>query len=276
MSVPVSAVPLQAADWADGLITEQLLYWYTAGFMGFVAVVFLLWMVRLPSQRRKYAFVAVYASAVLCATYVGMAQGLMRYEALDGSAVPVTRFVGYGFGITVFLWMLGIIGGHRRLLRAALLLPFLGITLGTLGGWFLEPPFSRLASVSSLLSLPLIAYLLLGPGASAAAATTDDRRLLYGKLANVVLLAWLGYLVVGIVSRQNLALLDAFAGVFIGTYIDVLLHVGYGVLLLRGGVALDQLAAGDDGDEGPDDSTDESVDADGDEEFDVEMGTLTD
>lgn len=243
------AFPLQTADWATGLVSEQLLYWYTAAFMLVVALAFAVWTMRLPNRRRKYAFIAVYASAVLSLTYVGMAEGLLRFESIDGAAVPVTRFVGYGFGISVLLWTLGVIGGLSRRLRLALLVPFLGITLGTLGGWFLEPPFSRLSSLSSLLSLPLIAYFLLGPGASAAEQVTDDRRLLYGKLGNVLLLAWLGYLVVGITSRQNLALLDAFIGVFLGTYIDVLLHVGFGALLLRAGDALDQLAAGEDGSE---------------------------
>lgn len=238
------AMPLQTAEWASGLIGEQRLYWYTAAFSAAVAFVFLVWTFRLPSRRRRYALVSVYAAVVLSATYAGMANGVLRYEALDGSAVPVTRFVGYLFGINVLIQTVGFVGGLSRRLRAALVVPFLGILLGTLGSWFLQPPLASLASLSSLLSLPLIAYLLLGPGASSASEVGDDRRLLYGKLANVVLLAWLGYLVVGITSRQNLALLDAFVGVFLGTYIDVLLHIGFGAILLRGGNAIDQMVRG--------------------------------
>jgi bacteriorhodopsin len=237
----------QGAAWAQGLFSEQEIYWYTAGLLSFASLLFLAWTTRLGGHKRKYGLVVVYTSLVLTGTYVGMANGVLRYESIDGTAVPVTRFVGYLFGTTTILFVMGHVGGFSRWLQAALLVPFLGIVGGTLAGWFFEPPISQLASLSSLLSLPLIAYLLLGPGARAAAATTSDRRLLFGKLRNIMLLAWLGYLVVGVLSRQNLAVLDAFAGVFLGVYIDVALYVGFGLLLLRTGDALDQLAGVDDG-----------------------------
>jgi len=247
-TLPTTLARLQTAGWAQGLYSEQELYWGTAGVMAVTAVVFLAWTLRLPARRRRYALIAVFASAVLAATYVGMANGVLRYRSIDGAAVPVTRFVGYAFGTTAILLTTGLVGGYSRRIQVLLLVPFVGNMGGTLGSWFSAEPLSAVASVSSLLSLPLVAYVFRGPGASAAAETTDDRRLLYGKLANVVLLAWVGYLVVGIASRQNLALLDGFVGVFIGVYIDVLLYLGFGVLLLRSGGALDQLAAGGDAD----------------------------
>jgi sensory rhodopsin len=236
---------LQSAGWAQGLYSEQEIYWATAGLMAVVAVLFLLWTLRLPSRRRRYGLLVVYTSVVLTVTYVGMANAFLRYESIDGAAVPVTRFVGYGFGTTVVLMTTSWVGGYSRRLQLMLLVPFVGISVGTLGSWFFASPLSSLASLSSLLSLPLVAFVLKGPGVSAAADMTDDRQLLHGKLGNVVLLAWVGYLVVGITSRQNLALLDGFAGVFIGVYIDVLLYVGFGALLLRSGVALDQMAGVD-------------------------------
>ena len=89
--------------------------------------------------------------------------------------------------------------------------------------------------------------MFLGPGARSAAETASGRRLLYGKLRNITMLAWLGYLVVGVLSRQSLAVLDGFVGVFLGVYIDVALYVGFGLLLLRTGDALDHLAGADEG-----------------------------
>lgn len=245
MSVSSVVLQAQGAAWAQGLFTEQEIYWYTAALMVFASLLFLAWTTRLGGRKRKYGFVVVYTSLVLTGTYLGMANGVLRYESIDGAAVPVTRFVGYLFGTTTILFMMGRVGAFSRRLQAAMMVPFLGIVGGTLGGWFFAPPISRVASLSSLLSLPLIAYILLGPGARSAADTTSDRRLLFGKLRNIMLLAWLGYLVVGMLSRQNLAVLDAFAGVFLGVYIDVALYIGFGLLLLRTGDALDQLAGVD-------------------------------
>lgn len=263
MTASSALVALQSAEWAQGLFTEQEIYWATAAFMAAVTLVFLVAALRMDGRRRRYGLVVVYTSVVLTLAYVGMANGVLRYRSLDGAAVPVTRFVGYAFGTTTILLMTGHVGGFSRRLQAAILVPFLGISLGTLGGWFFEPPLNRIASLSSLLSLPLIAYLLLGPGARSAAETTSDRRLLFGKLRNIVLLAWLGYLVVGILSRQNLALLDGFVGVFIGTYIDVALYVGFGFLLLRTGNALDQLARGEESRTGGADDDGGGVQSDG-------------
>jgi bacteriorhodopsin len=245
--VSATGVVLQAQDatWAQGLVPEWQLYWWTAGLMAVFAGVFLLWTARLSGHRRRYGLVVVYTSLVLAGAYLGMANGLLRFESIDGAAVPVMRFVGYTFGTTTILFVTGHVGGFSRRLQVTMLIPFLGITGGTVGGWFFEPPLSQVASVSTLLSLPLIAYIFFGPGARAAAEKDSERRLLYGKLRNVELLAWLGYLVVGVLSRQNLALLDGFVGVFIGLYIDVALYLGFGLLIMRSGDALDSIAGVD-------------------------------
>lgn len=235
---------LQAADWGPGLVDEQTIYLYTAILLGAAALGFLVWTVRLHESHRRYGLLAAWVAAAIAATYVAMHLGLLRGENTAGAAVPVSRFVGYQFSILVILVAIGHVAGMSRRLTFALLIPFWMITGGTAGGWFLPENIAPAASLSSLLSLPLIAYLLLRSGRRAAAATTPNRKLLYGKLANVTLLVWLGYLVVGIVSRQNLAVLDAFVGVSIGTYLDVILHLSFGVLLLRHTEALDDLVAG--------------------------------
>lgn len=236
---------LQTAEWAnDGLIGEADLYRYTVAVMAVAAVGFLGWTTRLPDRRQRYGLVAAYLSIVACLSYFGMSIGLLRFESLGGQPVPATRFVGYLFSITVILLVTATVAGGGRKLFAALLVPFVAMLGGTFASWFLAEPLSLAGSLSSLLSFPLIAYVLLRPGARAAAKTTDERQLLYGKLRNLVLLAWGSYLVVGIISRQNLGLLDAFAGVFIGTYIDVVLHIGFAAILLRHGAAIDQLVGG--------------------------------
>lgn len=256
---------LQAADWAPGLVNEQILYRYTAVALGVAALGFLVWTLRLAGRHRRYGLLATWVTAVIAVTYFGMSVGLLRFESIDGNAVPLTRFVGYQFSIALILLTTGAVAGLRRRTLVVLLLPFFMISGGTAGGWFLSDPLNTAASVSSLLSLPLVAYLLLRPGKRAAAATTPARKLLYGKLTNVILLVWIGYLVVGIVSRQNLALLDAFVGVFLGVYLDAIVHVAFGALLLRHTDALDDMIDGgeDSYDDAPIvDGADESADAD--------------
>lgn len=247
MSASGILLQAQGAAWARGLFAEWEIYYYTAGLMAVLSAVFLLWTTRLRTEHRKYGLMVAYTSLVLMGAYVGMANGLLRFASVDGSPVPLARYVGYALGTVPILLVTGRVGGFSRRLQAVLLVPFLGIVGGNLGGWFFEPPISQVAAVASLLSLPLVAYVFLGPGARAAAQKDSERRLLYGKLRNVELLAWLGYLVVGILSRQNLAVLDGFVGVFLGVYIDVALYVGFGLLLLRSGDALDSIAGVDGG-----------------------------
>ena len=255
---PTAVQLTRSVEWADdGLIAEAMLYRATAVLLGVAAVGFLVWTLRAPASRRRFGFVAVALSAVVAVSYLGMSLGVLRFESLAGEAVPVTRFVGYLASVTGLLWVLTQISGGGRTLFALLEITFLGFIAGTLGSWFLAEPFSIVASVSTLLTFGIVAYLLLVPGTRAVVETTGDRILLYGKLRNLLLLAWAGYLVVAIISRQNLGLLDGFVGVFIGTYIDVLLYIGFGVILLRHGTAIDQVVDGgttvaDDADGEPD------------------------
>jgi len=171
---------------------------------------------------------------------------VLRFENAEGSVIPATRYVGYVLTIALMLLLLAEIGGHSTRLQASLLVPFSAISLGNFAGWLFTGPLGSLAGLASLLSFPLAAYLLLRPGKRAARTTSPPRQLLYGKLTNLILLVWLGYLVVGIASRQNAELLDAFVGVFLGSYLDVIVVVGFGAILLRHTGALDDLVAGGD------------------------------
>jgi len=238
----VSELLLQTADWATGLVNEQTLYRYTAVALGVAALGFLLWTTRLADRHRRYGLLVTWVVAAMGATYFGMSVGVLRFENVDGNAVPLGRFVGYQFSIALIILTTGVVAGLSRRLLAVLLVPFFMITGGTAGGWFLPDPYNSFAPLASLLSLPIVAYLLLGPGRRTADETTPARKLLYGKLSNVVLLVWVGYIVVGIVSRQSdPKLLDGFTGVFLGTYMDVLIHLAFGVLLLRHTDALDDM-----------------------------------
>jgi len=258
----VTDLLLQAADWAPGLIDEQTLYRYTAIFLAACAVGFLAWTARLADRHRKYGLLATWVVGALAVTYFGMSMGVLRFENVDGNAVPLTRFVGYNFSIALIIVGAGVVAGASRRMMVVMLLPFYMIIGGTAGGWFLPDPFNSFAPLASLLSLPLIAYLLLRPVKRAAKRTTGNRALLYGKLANAILLVWIGYLVVGIVSRQSdPKLLDAFVGVFLGTYLDIIVHLAFGVLLLRHTGALDDMVGASDGGEAILDDTGDDPDA---------------
>jgi len=233
--------PILLFEWAPGLVNEQTLYRYTAVVLGAAAVVCLAWTVRLPDRLRRYGLFATYTTGALGLTYVAMSVGLLRFTSVEGSVIPATRYVGYAFIIAPMLLLAGYVGGMDRRLLASLLVPFAMISGGNFAGWLLPGTAGSLAPLVSLLSLPLAAYLLLAPGRRAARATTENRNLLYGKLSNLLLLAWVGYIVLGTVSRQNAGLLDGFTGVFLGAYVDTLLVVGYAVILLRHTNALDDV-----------------------------------
>jgi sensory rhodopsin len=258
----VTGLVLQAFESAP-LMNEQTLYRYTAAVLGAAAVLCLVWTTRLPNRHRRYGLFATYMTGALGLTYVAMSVGVLRFSSA-GAAIPATRYVGYVVIIAPMLLVTGYIGGMSRRLLAALLVPFAMILAGNFAGWLLSGTAGSLAPLVSLLSLPLAAYLLLGPGRRAAEETTEDRKLLYGKLANLLLLVWVGYLVLGTASRQNADLLDVFTGVFLGAYVDSLLVVGFAVILLRHTGALDDVVAASGGETvgGGGAETDASVAAD--------------
>lgn len=240
------------------MIGELEMYAFTAAVMALVAVPFAVLVARLPAERRRYYLPVVVLPLVNVATFGVMSQGVLLFEGPDGSTIPLARLVAYAVIYPTTTVYIGLAGGVSRSGVAKMAGLVLVVVVGVGVNWAVPDPFGSLGGLAMIAGLTVLAYLLLGPYARVAAGRSGERTLLFGKLRNLLLLLWASYVAVGLTSRQALGLLDTFAGVFMGNYIDLLGVVGFGIIVLgsRAGVEeavdaegglLERDPAGDDG-----------------------------
>jgi len=224
------------------LIGELAFY----GLVGIVAAIAFggsaLWTRRHAGARLRYTLAAPYVTGVLALGYVGMSGEVLTLVAHDGRPVPVSRFLVYLLTYTAVVVYVGLLADADR--RTTLLGSgfIVGFTLATMLNWLFPAPVGTVGKALTLVCIVGLLWTLFRPLTRAAAGVSGPRRLAFGKLRNLLALLVLGYLVVGLTSRQGLGLLDAFTGVYLGGYLDVMGHLGFAALVLRSTDAVDELA----------------------------------
>lgn len=208
----------------------------------FAAVGFALATRWLSARARRFGYGVVLACGAMGVAYLLMAAGVLTIST-SGREESVVRFLGYTVALTVISFVLGALAGASRRHTLALVVGNLLAVWGTLGSWVLGDTGGAVAAGVVLLSFGGVVVLLLGPVARTAATAHPERTLLYSELRNLVLLAWAGLIVLGIVSEQNLALTDGFTGQIAATYVDVVLLIGFGGLVFRNVPALEATVA---------------------------------
>ncbi|WP_246984509.1 bacteriorhodopsin [Halorientalis marina] len=225
------------------LIGELAFY----GLVGAVAAVAFvgsaLWTRRHTGARLRYTLVAPYVTGALALGYVGMSGEVLTLVAANGRPVPVSRFLVYLLTYTVVVGYVGLLADADR--RTTLLGCgcIVGFVLATMLNWLFPAPVGTVGKAVTLVSIVGLLWILFRPLTRAAADVSGPRRLAFGKLRNLMALLILGYLVVGLTSRQGLGLLDAFTGVYVGGYLDVMGHLGFAAIVLRSADAMEELAA---------------------------------
>lgn len=217
----------------------RVVFYVMAGATG----LFLLWIARQPSGKRRYFLPIPIICGTLSLAYFGMSIELLRFESATGAAIPLSRFVDYVIAWPIMLLVTGIVAGATGRQLAALIVANTITLSGTITAWFFSGPEALAGYGVTVVGYLCIAYLLVWPIAIRSGDQGGERVLLYGKLRNLLLLLWFLFLVLGISTRQGLGLLDAFSGVFLGSYLDIIQRIAFGVLLLRATDATDQIVA---------------------------------
>ena len=216
---------------------------YRIGFYvtALATLAFVGWVATKPKGTRRYFLPAPIIVGTLSLAYFGMSIELLRVTTPDGQPLPMTRYVDYFVATPIMILVAGkVAGATRRQLVAlvALVTTWVGVSLGR---YFLPPQGEAIANLFTFVVLGALLYMLIWPVTARSGETTGERVLLYGKLRNLLILLWIAYLVLGIISRQGIGLLDAFGGIFIGAYLDVATRIGFGMLFLRADDAVTQL-----------------------------------
>ncbi|MFC6719488.1 bacteriorhodopsin [Natrialbaceae archaeon GCM10025810] len=227
------------------MIPELQMYRIVFYVMIAATVLFLGWVARMPAGKRRYYLPVPIVCGTLALGYFGMSIELLRYTTPGGQPIPMSRYGDYVVTAPIMVTVAAIVGGATRRQLVAVNVLTVAWIGATVGAFFLTPPEQYAANLATFVCLFGVVALLVGPISRRARRQTGERALLFGQLRNLLLLLWLIYLVLGLSTRQGFGLLDAFGGVFVASYLDVLTRIGFGVLLLRGSDAVDQLLGDD-------------------------------
>lgn len=196
---------------------------------------------RTSAGETQYYLPLVLMTGIGAVFFMFLSQGIGLIEMEDGR-MPAGRYLLYAILYFLMSVSVGQAGGLDRrrtyTLGTIMVLVISGLALA----WGPAP----LDSVGPLLTiglLVLIAYLLLGPYNRRTSDLPGEQRVLFAKLRNLLLTAWCVYLITGFTVRGALGLLDVFSGIFMATYIDFVVILMMGVIILRSGEAMNQVAA---------------------------------
>ncbi|QLG49616.1 bacteriorhodopsin [Natrinema halophilum] len=244
------------------MIPAETLYRIMFYVMAAATGLFLLWVAQFPEGKRRYYLPVPIICGILSLAYFGMSTQQFFVTTPTGQPVQVSRYIEYFTVGPMMVTITGMVAGASRKQLITLNALQISWTSATVAGYFLTEPTVYVANIANFVLLGLLAYWLIWPITRQSGNQSGERVLLYGKLRNLLLLLFGAYLVVGLLSRQGFGLLNAFSGIFVGSYIDALTRIGFGVLVLRAtgatGQLIEELESGDMGDDGSDGVTLES------------------
>ncbi|SDR02741.1 bacteriorhodopsin [Natronobacterium texcoconense] len=219
------------------MFAPSTVYLWAAAGLGVATLAFLVVARRLPDTSRQFGYAAVGAVAVMTASNVVMA-GL---EA-GGYGTDFVRFVGYTGLWTVICSVIVAVAGVDRRLTGALFAIVLSRLWITYGSWQVEGTLGAVLALVPFALLLIGIYLLFGPFMRAVSTVEEERRLLYTKLRNLVVLGWIALVLTGILS-ESMDLTTDFVGQFASIYVEVVLVIGFAGIVVRSGHALEKTAA---------------------------------
>lgn len=247
---------------------------YRLGFYvtAVATLVFLGWVAKKPAETRRYYLPAPIVCGTLSLAYFGMSVELLRVTTPGGQPLPMTRYIDYFVATVIMIAVAGKVAGASRRQLAALVALTVGWIGLSLGRYFLTGTAALAVNLGTVVVLGALLYVMIWPVTKQSGRTSGERVLLYGKVRNLMILLWVAYLLIGIISRQGIGLLDAFGGIFVGAYLDIATRIGFGLLILRADDAVAHLADEAESDGGDDGSGEVTFteSATGDSEPDVE------
>lgn len=201
--------------------------------LGLITLGFVGWARTLPIACRRYGYAATVAAGAMAVVYLGTAP----IQQVLGIGQDPIRFLGYTAMWIPIVLVIGSIAGTDRRLTLGLLGVVLARVWVTYLAGFLDGFAMTAATLVPFVLLVVGIALLYGPFAQTAAAQSPERSLLYNKLKHLIALAWIGLVANGLIVAFQLV--DEFVGLIVLLYVEVVLVVGFGALVLRNVEALE-------------------------------------
>lgn len=224
------------------VVQEHTLYAVSAGIGLLATVVFLLRGRKYEGATGRYMLLAPFVTGALTVGYLIMALDMLVTFNPDGEPVYFSRYLMYTLTYPYLIYYLGVVSNASYRYRVIGAVGVLGFTYGTLVAQWMPEPVSSIAGLLSILIVALLVWMLFRPYTTPASSVSGDRRLMFSKIRNLFVLLFISYLLLAFMSRQALGFYDAFVGVFISSYIDLLGHIGAAGLILYSRNAVAEIA----------------------------------
>ncbi|WP_323170939.1 bacteriorhodopsin [Natrialba sp. PRR66] len=223
------------------MIEHTTTFTLTSAILAAMTVGFLVRTRRLAVNSRRYGYAVVGACAAMCVAYLLMAAELLTVTT-TGREESIARFLGYSIAWGTVCYVLGAVSGADRRYTLAAFGAILTSLWATVASWILGGRAGTLVSLVIVAGVIALASVLYGPLAPGEKRTGSERTLLYTRLKKLTVLVFVGLLVTGMLSEQNLAFTDAFVGQTLATYLDIVWLAGFGSLVLESATTLGDTA----------------------------------
>lgn len=207
-------------------------------------------------RRQAFYVVTTFVTGVAAVAYFSMFQGfgVVEVTLADGETLTVywARYVGWLFVTPLLLLDLSLLAGADRNTVATLLGLDVGMVLTALVGALATGAGSRLGPGATRIAwwgvscgfFVVLLYYLVSSLSRAAAHQSGDVASLFSTLRNLVIVLWTAYPIVWILGTPGtIGLIELDVEVVLFTLLDLATTVGFGLVLLRSGDVLDQVAS---------------------------------
>lgn len=224
------------------VLSESEIYGIGAVIAGLFLVLSVVLLRGFRGRQKKHALPFALLGGLFIIGYAGMSQGLFAPKTADGYPVHLLRYLIYIIGYGFTAGYAGLVAGAAFRYRVAVIGAVIGNSLATVGGQLLPGSLGSLFSLFSLVTLIFALWVLLGPLTKASKHVSGQRHLLFSKLRNITLLAFLTYFVIGLLARGTTGILDTFMSVFVTGYADVMIFGGIILITLTSPEAFEAMA----------------------------------
>lgn len=210
---------------------DTTVYFVSSGVLGLGALSIAGVALRQTGRARRMALIGALPAASIAVGYLLMGMEVATFETA-GREQSVMRFFAYTVSLVPFGYLLQqsvFLSKRQTVLLVGALVSTPWTQFVT---WFLT---GTLESIVTLLSLSLFifaSYLMLVPYSRHAADVGGRRELLYAKLRNLFVIGYVTITITSVASEQVLGLLTTFVATVAAGYIDNVIMLGIGLLVL--------------------------------------------
>ncbi|AEH37065.1 bacteriorhodopsin [Halopiger xanaduensis] len=220
------------------MIEPTLVFWLGALGMAAGTVAFAWGGRSAAAESRQYYTVLGAISLIATAAYVTMAMGY-GWLSVDGRTVFAPRYVDWILTTPLLLLYLGWLADiNRSRLGLVVGVNTLVMAGGFAGALLTGPVRFALFGVAAVAYVGLL-YLILQPMTARANEQADAIRSLFTGLRNLTVILWSVYPVIWLLGTAGFGLLTLPVDVMLTTYLDLLTKVGFGLIALNAGAALE-------------------------------------